>query len=341
MAPPAANQIGYKLFYNGRIHHIFGARIYASSGNQVLVSSDSGATWKLVFLLPVSWTDKFISRMNLLSRAFRAGISHIVATEDFVMVFGFGRIWRYCTSARTVQCVADIVGSRPLAVCNTGQGFYYGVYSSNQERRPVSVIASDASGRIWREVYKFDGVRHIHGVFWDKYSSLLWITTGDEDSEVGIYTADLRFSKVTRIVGGKQQFRAVQLVFVKEYVYFGSDTARECNHLYRFRRADSSVQQLQDTGGSVMWGGVIKDIVCFSTAVEPSPANTSRYADLWMSDSSGANWRIAASFKKDPWHQQVFQYGQIFFPTGDSLDGALLFTPFATNGGMKTYRIEL
>lgn len=329
------------VFCEGRVHHISEPAIYASKRNLVLMSGDSGHTWKTLFPIPLTAIDSLKSCNGLTARLFRSGISHIVDGGAFLLVFAYGRIWNYNKSDKTLSTVADVKGARPLSVCNTLDGFFYGVYSSNPGRQPVAIISGDPAGRDWREIYTFTGIRHVHGVFADPFTDSLWITTGDEDSESSVFKADTKFIKIDRIIGGSQQFRAVQLVFSRDYIYFGSDTAREKNYIYRLRRSDCTVERLQEAGGSVMWGGVVGERICFSTAVEPGPVNKREYADLWLSDETGAKWEIAASFKKDIWPKRFFQYGQIFFPSGRNFLNSILFTPFATERDMKTYRIEL
>lgn len=328
------------VFCEGRVHHICKSSIYASKLNTVLMSDDSGYTWKAIFSIPLTLVDGLKSCCDLSARLFRSGIYHIIDGGAFVLVFAYGRIWKYSKSDKTVNKVADIEGSRPLFVCNTRDGFFYGVYSSNPHRHPVSIILGNAAGYDWREIYSFTGIRHIHGIFNDPFTDSLWITTGDEDNESCIFRTDTKFSKVDKIIGGSQQFRAVKLIFTRDYVYFGSDTAKEKNYIYRLRRNDCEVERLQETGGSVMWGALVGEHVCFSTAVEPGAINKREYADLWVSDKTGSKWELAASFKKDIWPKKLFQYGQIFFPSGDTILDSVLFTPFATQGDMKTYRIK-
>lgn len=325
---------------SARIHSIHKGNLFASSSNKVLVSRDWGGHWEVCFELPISLQERLKSISELAARFFRSGIYHVADTGDHIVVFGYGSIWRYDKNERNVERISRLVGSRPLFLCQTDAELYYGAYSSNPERHPVSLFRGTVGGKDWGEAFQFTGVRHIHGVFNDEHSGSLWVTTGDEDSESCIFRTDKSFSSIEKVLGGSQQTRAVQLVFDSEYVYFGTDTAREENHIYRMRRSGAGLERLQKVGGSVMWGCRAGGRVFFSTAVEPGSVNLQSSAELWASDHAGINWKKICGFKKDIWHKRLFQYGQIFMPSGDSSPGAVFFSPFAAGCGMNVYKMD-
>lgn len=131
---------------------------------------------------------------------------------------------------------------------------YYGEYRSNSEREPVHIWSLEKDGRKWKSVWHFENIRHVHGVFHDPYTDSIWVTTGDMDQEAGIWRTDDRFISLCRVVGGSQQLRAVQLLFNKDYVYFGSDTPDEKNFIYRMDREGKNLENLTPVGSSVFYG---------------------------------------------------------------------------------------
>ena len=217
---------------------------------------------------------------------------------------------------------------------------FYGEYRSNPERSAVHVWKGDASGLSWKAIWRFDGVRHIHGVYHDPFADSLWVTTGDRDSEAAFWRTDDRFTTLTKVVGGCQRFRAVQLLFTEEYVYFGSDSPVECNHIYRMKRNGEDCQRLAAVGNPVFYGCQIARCLFFSTAVEPSRVNVEPYAEIWGS-ADGARWRPIRRFRKDRWPMKWFQYGQVHFPAGPGDGQHLWYTPMATEHDHTVWKVPL
>lgn len=184
-----------------------------------------------------------------------------------------------------------------------------------------------------------NGVRHVHGIFVDPYSSNLWVTTGDENDESAIWRSTDGFRTVERIISGSQQTRVVGLLFTKDHIYFGSDSERESNYLWRLERNTLKTEMLCYVDGSVLGAGYACGGMCFSTAVEPSNANSSKSAALWWS-RDGEQWTRLRSFKKDVWPMRLFQYGQIMIPAGPGHPNYLWATPFATEGDQSAIRFD-
>ena len=173
---------------------------------------------------------------------------------------------------------------------------------------------------------------------------------------------------------GGQQARAVELVFTKNAVFFGSDTPREINYLYRLDRRSGKTEALREVAGSVFWGRATPDgWTVFSTVVEKSAVNRSPYAELWAAppevsaprEQSSAppevsapreqlsappevsappgrdEWRCIGRYRKDPFHDRYFDHGQIRFPSGPGEAGAIWLTPYATSGDQRSVRVDL
>jgi len=231
-------------------------------------------------------------------------------------------------------------GSRPLALCHACGRFYYGEYRANAERSAVHVWGWQPGAETWSPAWQFDDVRHVHGVFFDAYAGAIWVTTGDRDSESALWRSDDGFATLTKVVGGSQQLRAVQLLFTRDYVYFGSDTPDQKNHIYRLDRVSRKVEQLTAVGGSVFYGCKVGDSLFLSTAVEPGGINSSNKSEVWRSDN-GREWYKFLEFEKDAWSMKYFQYGQVHFPAGPGDGRHLYCTPFATRGHGKTLVIDI
>jgi hypothetical protein len=183
-------------------------------------------------------------------------------------------------------------------------------------------------GRSWQSVYQFTGIRHVHGVYYDKYEDCIWTTTGDTNSESAIWVTRDQFANLQRITGGSQQCRAIRLLFTSDYIYFGSDAPEENNYIYRISRNTLETERLAAVGGPVYHGCQTNSGLFFSTACEPTRVGHERSAVVWHS-RDGISWSVLARFKKDRL-PMLFQYGQVFFGEVTSSMPGVWISPFAT-----------
>jgi hypothetical protein len=311
----------------GRVLHVSAREIYLARGTKILRSKDGGDSWELHASLPVKAWERWACRVSLLSRLLRLGTHHLVLVNDKAVVLCNKDF--FLLEKDTIVPIGQAQGSRPLVLCSAKGSIYYGEYRSNPERSPVHIYRLDPETRVWSVVWTFADVRHVHGVFFDPYSNSAWVTTGDLDAESAIWRSDDEFRTLTRIRGGSQKFRAVQLLFSASHVYFGSDAPNEQNYIYRMDRAGRSVETLAPVDGSVFYGCQVGGWLYFSTAVEPSDFNTGRNAEVWCS-SDGVRWAKFLEFRKDRLPLKMFQYGQVLFPSGDGGSVQFYCTPFAT-----------
>ena len=325
--------------FDGIVHYV-GPRSYASRRGVIVCSEDGGRTWMPFARLPLTVMQRAKSVGRLQRRLWRAAIHHIVPLSDgALVVFGYRTIYRFDSSARYVG-QAPLSGSRPLCVCVDRGVVYYGEYRANRARSPVHVWASRDRGATWTAVHRFSQARHVHGVFADPYDTALWITTGDHDQEAAIWRTRDRFGTIEHIAAGSQQTRVVQLLFTREYVYFGSDAPAEPNYLYRLGRRGGAIERLQEVEGPVYYGCIADGRLFFSTACEPDTLRKTRDVAVWTS-ADGERWERFAVFRKDRWPAGIFQHGHVFLPAGPGAaysDGVWL-TPVATRGDQFSLKI--
>jgi len=231
-------------------------------------------------------------------------------------------------------------GNKPLNIAihpNTGH-LYFGEYILNgrftdTQRSKVYIYKSENSGQSWEICYTFpqNTIRHIHGIFYDKYSDKMWITTGDRDNECLIASTSDGFKSLNILKQGKQKYRAVTLLFYKDFILYGTDTEHEANHIYRINRKNGEEECLQSLQGSVLMA--TQDSMgqaTISTAVEPSTINKHPYAHVWFS-KNGLDWEDIYAAKKDKWSAKYFQYGRITFPYNAIQDKEIFFSAHALN----------
>lgn len=320
------------MTFKGTVHFVDGNFILASTSNDVYCSDDGGSKWTLLLRFPLKLYDMLKCSLRLPRRLFRSGIHHAIKIDKSTVVFwAFGTIYRYDIASRTLQASSLVYsGSRPLSLCFAGKDtLFFGEYRNNSERSPVHIYGSNDGGMTWHTVWVFSSIRHVHGVYHDPYTDHIWITTGDEDHESGIWVTKDYFNTVERVVTGTQQTRAIQLLFNEDFVYFGSDTPKERNWIYRLNRLTRVVDQIQEVDGSIFYGCSVGSNMFFSTVCEPSIVNKSRTATVWTS-RDGIAWRPFLEFRKDIYPMKLFQYGQVIFPFSSRVNNAIWLTPFAT-----------
>lgn len=323
---------------NGKLLHVNDNILFRAIGFTIFKSDDNGTTWKSCIRLPVRFCDRLFAAVPLLQRLLRKSIYHLMVHDDLMVIFANKESFIY----RNNQLISRtrLNGSRPLIVCTTPSGeMYYGDYILNYSTNKICIHKISPQKSQWETVWVFENVRHIHGVFHDPFSDSLWVTTGDYGTEVGIWRTDDGFQSLKQIIGGNQQFRAVQLLFTEDYVFFGSDTPLEMNYLYRMDRNGDHVEALAHVNSSVFYGCKVDNSLFFSTSVEPSKINLTKHVDIWRSDN-GRDWYKFLSFKKDFLSMRYFQYGHVTFPAGN-MRKTLFCTPFATDGSNKTFVIPL
>lgn len=185
-----------------------------------------------------------------------------------------------------------------------------------------------------------NNIRHIHGIYQDPYSDLVWISTGDNDDECALFRTDISFEKLDKALSGSQQIRTIKLLFTKDYVYFGSDAPEEVNYIYRLSKETNKVEKLVEVGSTVFHGCKVGNWLFFSTAIEPSKTNLTKEAEVWGSPN-GTDWKCLLKFKKDMLPMKGFQYGQIFFPVGKGNEEDLWISPFATKFSNQSFRYKV
>lgn len=341
------------------IHYCSDQLIIGNSGPRLLTSTN-GTEWEtLTSIRPVGSTGTRLRYGlpwgRLGQRLFRSGVRHVLQTEATTLAVLGRRFYRMDRGGTpsTPTPGAPCIGSNPLCApvaieldrgaSGTTRAMFYGEYRPNPERSPVHVWRSDDEGMTFSPAWRFDNVRHVHGVFTDPFESgVLWVTTGDDDHESAIYRTDDQFATLEPVVAGSQQTRAVDLIFTADAVYFGSDTPREQNWWHRLDRTTGRVERQIPVRGSVFWATTTPDgWRIFSTVVEKSEVNTYRYSELIVAPPGHDEWRTILRLRKDPFHDKFFDHGQIRLPAGPGRAGEIWITPYAVAGDQTVRRIDL
>jgi len=134
---------------------------------------------------------------------------------------------------------------------------YFGEYFQNSDKGKVRIFGSNEDLSGWEPSYEFEPgeIRHIHAIQHDPYSDKLWICTGDLDPESMLAWTDDNFQTIQKIGEGSQLWRVCQLVFTKDYVFWGTDNGtQDLAGIFRWNRETGELDKIKKVEGAVFYG---------------------------------------------------------------------------------------
>lgn len=149
-----------------------------------------------------------------------------------------------------------------------------GEYFRNPKRGPVKLFHSSDDGMNWGNVTTFEDkeIRHIHGVQKDPYTNHLWVLTGDADHEASLYWSKDNGKNLIQIGTGKQRWRATQIIFTPDDVYWGADVTRKVGNesgIYKWNKKSHVLTKLTDIDGAIFYSTILNNnLKVFSTVRE-------------------------------------------------------------------------
>jgi hypothetical protein len=307
---------------------------FASRGYEVWYSSDEGASWTRTSTLRsdrLAWA----ARCPFLAQAGRLGIHNLLQLSTGTLIcVADGVLYRSTDRGATfVPSLSEFRGRRPLrmGMCQDHTGkIYLGEYWLNQERNAVRLWSSDDDGLTWRPIHSWPGgtVRHIHFVQFDPYEQLIWVGTGDKDSECRIACSQDGGVSFEAIGGGAQIWRAASVLFTPEAILWGTDIGvdhdDQPNHLVRWERSTRVLQTLMCIDGPAYYSAqTAEGTLAIGTAVERGRNEKDRCVHLYLTKDQQtwnnirlwSRWRVPAAFGP----------ATITFPQSDAPLSRLLF----------------
>ena len=248
----------------------------------------------------------------------------IIRDGKFQELKGLVRPCRVLRSA----CAVDESGS-----------IFFGEYLANDERGEMRIYKYFQDSDALEVVYTFppNSIKHIHGLYFDEFTNSIFCLTGDDEKECQILRSFDGF-KTTEVVGhGDETWRAVSILFNKNYFYYGTDAEYRANHIYKVNRENLERENLGEVGGTVFYSKKLGDDLFFTTTAENAPSQKENVASVWHTDSAG-NCEEIVKFKKDFWHPTIFMFGTIHFPCANKLENELYFHLVGVKEDNQTFR---
>lgn len=132
----------------------------------------------------------------------------------------------------------------------------FGEYFRNRNSSNVCLYGSRDNGESWRVAHEFPPgkIRHIHAIQKDPFGDKAWVLTGDNKHEPMISWTDDGGNTLNIIGQGAQKYRATQLVFTNNAVFWGSDTDHpKDGGIYRYDRKLKKIEYFSSTTGIVLY----------------------------------------------------------------------------------------
>jgi hypothetical protein len=308
-----------------RVLAVHGDVLYAARGFHLEHSLDGGLNFERRASFAPTLTERLMAGATLTQRFFRTGFHHLLPLggDEFTAVVR-GRLLHLAPGATHFTTAHEVGrGTRPLNVCRSTSGrVWFGEYWNNPDRDAVHIYGSD-DGRAFEIAHSFSrgAVRHIHGIHADPHRGGMWVLTGDDGPEVGLWWTDDDFKTLEPVLRGEQRARAVSVICTSAGLVLPTDTPQERNRVQFFDPQSGRIEELTELPGSCFAATSSRGMHYLSTAVEKSTVNIDSRAALFAS-ADGFDWRPVARFERDLAllndRRGYLQYPTLLLAAGDS-----------------------
>lgn len=246
--------------------------LYATRGMIIYRLAQGGDRFVKYAHVPTGFTLYWFRNFSLIRRfTLRPECIEVIATGGGdVVALSAGGIWTFAKETKRFTKSMDLThyGKGDQGILDNGMVrisdsvISFGEYFRNNDREQVRVFVSTDKGKTWNVNYRFmpGEIRHIHALHKDPYENKVWICTGDVKKEPRIAWSDNNYKTLNSIGSGSQQFRATQLVFDQEYVYWGADTYNPRHEgVYRWNRKTKVVDKLAKVEGVVFHSTILRN----------------------------------------------------------------------------------
>ncbi|HEY0427876.1 MAG TPA: hypothetical protein VGC76_08835 [Pyrinomonadaceae bacterium] len=317
---------------------------YLSRRNRLFHSSSLKPPFEEIAVIEAPFWKQVASSFRLAQRLLRFMVTNVIPTENGELFVTFDKTVGIIRNGKYIELKGLIRPCRVLrsayAVDESGN-IFFGEYLANEERGLMRVYKYSKGSEALEVVYTFPpgSIRHIHGLYFDKFTKSVFCLTGDKEKECQILRSSDGF-KTTEIVGqGDETWRAVSILFDRKYFYYGTDAEFRANHIYKVNRESLERKNLGEVSGTIFYSKQLGENLFFTSTAENAPSQKEKVAALWYIDAEDNTCEII-KFKKDLWHGTLFMWGTIHFPCVNNLENELYFHVVGVNEDNQTFRIR-
>ncbi|MEO6655846.1 MAG: hypothetical protein ABIO36_07150 [Pyrinomonadaceae bacterium] len=317
---------------------------YLSRHNRIYYSTSLAPPFKEVGRVDAPFWKSLAAYSRLGQRLLRYLVYNVIPLANGDVFITFDKTVGIIRDAK-YQTLDGLI--RPCRVLRAGcavdriGNVFFGEYLANNERGPMRIYIYVPGSDALEVAYTFSAgsIRHIHGLYFDKYTDSIFCLTGDADSECQILRTSDGFATTEFVGHGDESWRAVSILFEKDNFYYGTDAEFRDNQIFRVDRSTIERTTLGDVSGTVFYSKKIGKDLFFTTTAENSPSQKENIAALWHINADGECNRLA-SFEKDGWHGGLFMFGTIHFPYLNTLDNKLFFNLVGVKGDNETFCVR-
>ncbi len=317
---------------------------YLSRRNKLFHSKNLKPPFKQIVQIDAPFWKNLTSNFRLAQRVLRFMMTNVIplANGDLFVTFdktvGIVRDGRF----QTLKNLARPCRVLRSACAIDGNGdIFFGEYIANTERGAMRIYKYATGADSLETAYTFppNTIRHIHGLYFDKFTDSIFCLTGDDEKECQILRSFDNF-KTMEIVGqGDETWRAVSVLFDENSFFYGMDAEYRANHIYKINRETLERKSLGEVSGTVFYSKQIGADLFFTTTAENAPSQTENVATLWHVDENEKLENLK-TFKKDKWHPTLFMFGTIHFPYFNNLENELYFQVVGVEEDNQTFRVR-
>jgi hypothetical protein len=314
--------------------------LYATADRFVFRSRDKGISWKKIARLDpavkgiLGQLRDWIARLKSVRKLrARCGPNLRVLEDGTTLVAAEGIYTGSLEEQKIVRLKNTHKGPMMLSqgwTDNHKSAVYFGEYQTGKHTMSRLFWSQD-KGRSWKVCLEFsrNEIRHIHAVAYDPYRDLLWVTTGDSDAESRILYSSDQGATFQVLGGGTQEWRAVSLQFTPKAIYWGTDSPKRWNRVYRWDWDLGSREALLTIRNPFYYSAQDgRGNLYFSTTAERPEIDTSTiFSEIWVIQHGKLPRRLVR------WPKGKLKgYGIIKFAQGRPPNGWLAFTPVNLTG---------
>ena len=272
-----------------------------------------------------------LTRSRVVQRALRHMYYNVVPLANGEFFLSFGKEIGVMGGDGAVRALAGLV--RPCRILRGGcavdddGNVWFGEYLPNSGRGPIRIYRYQPGARDVEVAHEFPAgaIRHVHGLFRDRFGPDVWAATGDRGGECRVMHSSDGFRTCTVLGGGDETWRTVSLQFTRDAVYYGMDAEFTQNYIYRVDRRTGHRDVLQAVEGPTYYSAHLGDDLYFGVTAELCPSQQGRTAVLWKVDSRDDATTRVVTFPKDRFPVRYFMPGTIDFAAADGSRAELLF----------------
>ncbi len=317
---------------------------FLSRRNALYHSENLKPPFKKIAVIDAPFWKQAASSIRLAQRLLRFQVTNVIPLENGDLFITFDKSVGIIRNGKHQELKGLSRPCRVLrAACARDESgdIYFGEYLANDERGEMRIYRYKQGSDTLVTAYIFpkDSIKHIHGIYFDKFTKSLFCLTGDDEKECRILRSFDGFQTMEAIGEGDETWRAVSILFDEKSYFYGMDAEFRANHIYKLDRESLERKSLGEVNGTVFYSKQIAESLFFTTTAENAPSQTENVAALWQVDENDRLQKLI-SFEKDSWHPTLFQFGTIHFPYQNNLENELYFHLVGVKEDNQTFRIK-